>query len=128
MVSVVELSLTNWEEEISKSSMLAVVYFWHEQCPWCMRFTPIFEQTAEEYLGKIKFAKLNIFASPVNQKIAANLGVMSTPTLMFLCNGRPVGQSIGSMSDENLKRALDEMLRRYKACIRQSTDLRSYIA
>ncbi|NWF97269.1 MAG: hypothetical protein HXY34_14115 [Candidatus Thorarchaeota archaeon] len=75
MGNIVELSLTNWEDEVSKSSVLTIVYFWHEKCPWCMRFTPIFEQTAGEYRGKIKFAKLNILASQDNQEIATNLSV-----------------------------------------------------
>ena len=126
MGSVVELDLTNWEE-VSRSSILTAVYFWHEHCPWCMTLNPIFNEIAEEYGEKMKFAKLNILESPANQEIAGNLGVMSTPTLMFLCSGRPVGQVVGLMSKENLRRTLDEMLGRYRMCIKQSTDMRSYI-
>jgi len=52
---------------------------------------------------------------------------MSTPTLMFFCSGRPIGQTVGLMSKEDLKKALDDMLGRYRTCLRQSSDLRSYI-
>ena len=126
MGRIVELSPTNWEEA-SKSNILTVVYFWHEQCAWCRMLTPIFDEVAAEYNGKIKFAKLNVLESQANQEMAANLGVMSTPTLMFLCSGRPVGQVVGLMSKEDLKKTLDEMPVRYKTCIRQSTDLRNYV-
>ena len=88
---------------------------------------PIFDEIAVEYEGRIKFAKLNVLESPSNQEIATNLGIMSTPTLMFFCNGRPVGQTVDLMPKEDLNKTLDDMLRRYKMCIKQSTDLRDYI-
>jgi len=106
---------------------LTVVYFWHEQCPWCARLSPIFEEITAEYPRRVKFAKLNILETRSNQEMAANLGVMSTPTLMFLCSGRPLMQVVGFMSKEDLENALGEMLGKYRKCIRQSTDLRSYI-
>lgn len=127
MGDIIELNINNWEKEISQNEKLMVVYFWHEQCPWCIRLNPIFSEVAEEYEEKIKFAKLNILESPANQEIAANLGVMSTPTLLFICGGRPVGQVVGLMSKDDLEKTLNETLGRYKTCIRQSTDLRGYI-
>jgi len=114
----------NWEQEITKSSILSVVYFWHEQCPWCLRFTPILDEVAREYEGRIKFAKLNILADPLNKEIADNFGIMSTPTLLFLCKGRPVGQVVGLQSKEDLERGLNDILARHMACLTQSTELR----
>jgi thioredoxin 1 len=114
----------NWEQEITKSAMLTVVYFWHEQCPWCFRFAPIIDEVAREYGGKIKFAKLNVLADPLNQQIADNFGIMSTPTLLFLCKGRPVGQVVGLQSKEDLERGLNDILARYTTCLSQSTELR----
>lgn len=86
-----DVDASNWEPEISKSTILTIVYFWHEQCPWCFRFNPILNEVAEEYRGKLKFAKLNVLASPSNQEIANDFGVMSTPTLLFLCGGKTSG-------------------------------------
>jgi thioredoxin 1 len=119
-----DVKVSNWEPEIAKSPILTIVYFWHERCPWCFRFNPILEEVAEQYRGKIKFAKLNVLASPSNQEIANNFGVMSTPTLLFLCSGRPVGQAVGLMSKGDLEKGLNGMLARYKGCLSQSTELR----
>lgn len=126
-MDIVDLNPVNWDEEVARSSILTLVYFWHAQCPWCRELTPIFEKVASEYSGRIKFAKLNILESPSNQEIAVNLGVMSTPTLMFFCGGRPLMQIVGFMAEEDLKKTLDEMLGRYRTCLSQSTDLRGYI-
>lgn len=127
MANVPDVNASNWEKEVSKSDTLTVVYFWHERCPWCLRLNSIFDDVAEEYTGKIRFTKLNILENPVNQEMATNLGVLSTPTLMFFCSGRPVGQVVGAMSKEDLEKTLDAILGRYRTCLRQSTDLRSYI-
>jgi thioredoxin 1 len=124
---MVELSQSNWEEEVSRSNILTLVYFWHQQCPWCRQLTPILKRVAEEYLGKIKFTSLNILETPSNQEIALNLGVMSTPTLIFFCSGRPLMQIVGYTTEEDLRKVLDDMLRRYRTCLLQSTDLRGYI-
>jgi len=126
-MSISEVNVSNWEEEISQSDKLTVVYFWHNQCPWCAQLNPIFDEIAIEYNRKIKFTKLNVLESPISQEMATNLGIMSTPTLMFFCNGRPVGQFVGFTLKEELKRTLDEMLGRYEMCLKQSTDLRNYI-
>jgi len=128
MSYVSEVDAGNWEQEVSKSDTLTVVYFWHEQCPYCLRLSPIIEELAEKYEGKIKFVKLNVLVDEFNRETAENFGVMSTPTLMFTCSGRPVGQIVGLLPEEVLAKSFDDMLGRYKQCLRQSTELRpSYI-
>ncbi len=119
-----EVNAENWEQEIAKSGILTAVYFWHDQCPWCDRFAPVIDEVVREYKGKIKFARLNILANPLNQEIANNFGVMSTPTLLFLCGGRPVGQIIGLQSKDELERGLNDILSRYASCLAHSTALR----
>jgi thioredoxin 1 len=57
----------NWTEEVFKSTVLTVVYFWHNPCPWCSSLNPIFAKIAEEFRGKIRFLKLNILENPANQ-------------------------------------------------------------
>jgi thioredoxin 1 len=127
MEAIAEVDASNWEQEVVKSTLPAVVYFWHNRCPWCFRFTPIFDKAAREFAEKMKFVKLNTLENPGNQEVASNYGVMSTPTLMFFCSGRPIGQAVGLMSEDDLKKTLDSVLGRYKNCLTQSSDLRSYI-
>lgn len=124
MEDVREVDASNWTTEVTQSDTLTVVYFWHNQCPWCFRLNPILDEVTEEYRGKIKFVKLNVLGDPANQEIATNFGVMSTPTLMFMCSGRPVGQIVGLLSREDLEKALDDMFARHRQCLTQSTELR----
>jgi thioredoxin-like negative regulator of GroEL len=127
MANYVDVNAGNWTQEVLKSNMFTVVYFWHETCPWCIRLNPIFNDITEIYRGKVKFGKLNVLATPENRELASSNGVMGTPTLMFFCQGRSLGQTVSFMPKEDLEKVLDDMLGRYKHYITQSTDLRNYV-
>jgi len=125
MGNVLEVNTSNWDKEILRSDILTVVDFWHNRCPWCLRLNPIFNEVAEEYKGKIKFVKLNILETSANREIAIRHGIMSTPTLVFFCEGRPVGQALGFLPKEHLKKLLDDMLGKHRECVKQSTQLKT---
>ncbi|MDH5754984.1 MAG: thioredoxin family protein [Candidatus Bathyarchaeota archaeon] len=125
MGSVLEVNADDWEREVLQSDMLTVVDFWHNRCPWCIRFDPIINEVAEEYKDKIKFVKLNVLQNPSNREIAIRHGIMSTPTLLFFCKERSVGQAVGFMPKERLKKILDDMFERHTDCIKQSTELKT---
>ena len=125
MPSVLEVNAGNWDREVLDSEILTVVDFWHKFCPWCIRLDPIFSEVAEEYRGKVKFVKLNVLENPQNREIAIRYGIMSTPTLVFFCKGRPVGQYVGFRSKESLEKIVNELMEKHTECIKQSTELKS---
>lgn len=124
MKSVLDVNANNWEQEVLQSDILTVVDFWHDRCPWCLRLNPIIDEVAKEYEGKIKFVKLNVLKVSANREIAIRYGIMSTPTLQFFCEGRSVGQALGFMSNENLRKLLDDMVAKHRECIKHSTELK----
>ena len=125
MEKVMNMNAKNWEQEVLKSDTLTVVDFWHNRCPYCVMLSPIYDELAEEYRGKIKFVRLNILEDPDNREIALRYGVMGTPTLVFFCEGRTVGQVVGFMPKEQLRKEVDDVIEKHKECIRQSTELKS---
>ena len=125
MGNVLELNADNWEQEVLRSDMLTVVDFWHEHCPWCIRMAPLLDEVSEEYRGKTKFAKLNILGNINDRELAVRYGIMSTPTLVFFCKGRPVEEVVGFMPKELLKRTLDDVLGKHGECFAQSTELKT---
>ncbi len=124
MHSVLDVKADDWEREILQSDTLVVVDFWHEQCPWCKRLDPIYNEVSEEYKNKVKFAKLNVLESHENQHVAVKYGVMGTPTLVFFCEGRPVESIAGFQPKERLKQIVDDMIDKHRECIEKSTELK----
>lgn len=125
MHSVLDVDAKSWEKEILQSDTLVVVDFWHEQCPWCLRLNPIYSELSEEYMNKVKFAKLNVLKSPENQKIAGKYGIMGTPTLVFFCDGRPIETVAGFQPKERLKQLVDDVINKHRECIEKSTVLKT---
>jgi thioredoxin 1 len=124
-MSVLNVNSDDWEKEILRSNTLTLVDFWHERCPWCKRLEPVYNEVAEEYKDRVKFAKLNVFSSHENQHIAVKYGVMSTPTLLFFCDGKPIEGVIGFQPKERLKQLVDDMIEKHRDCIQQSTELKN---
>jgi thioredoxin 1 len=125
MGSVLEVNAGNWKQEVLESNVLTAVDFWHERCPWCLRLNPVIDEVAEEYKGRIRLVKLNVLASPENRDLAIRHGIMGTPTLVFFCEGRPVETLVGFTTKERLRSTLDEVLKKHKECINQSTELKT---
>lgn len=73
----------------------------------------------------MKFAKINVLSSHENQHVAVEYGVMGTPTLIFFCDGRPVGTAVGFQPKERLKQLVDDMIEKYRECIDKSTELKT---
>lgn len=83
----------------------------------------ILDEVSEEYKGRIKFTKIDFLKTPENLDLAVQHGIMSTPTLVFFCTGRPIQQAVGLMPKQNLEKLLDDTLERHKDCMTQSTKI-----
>ena len=81
-MTVTELTNGKFEEFTKKG--LVLVDFFAEWCMPCVMMSPVVEDMAEKFLGKIEFCKINI---DENEKLASKFNVMSIPTLivLFMC-------------------------------------------
>jgi thioredoxin 1 len=68
---------------------------------------PIVEDLAEEYDGRVKFAKLDVDSNP---QTAMNYGIRGIPTLLIFKGGSPVNQAVGAVPKSVLKGKLEESL------------------
>ncbi len=104
MAHVITVSDETFDEEVVNSSVPVLVDFWAEWCAPCKMIAPIVEQLADEYDGKVKFAKLDIDSNP---KVAQTFGIRSIPTLLILKDGKPVDQVVGAVPKSLLEKRLE---------------------
>ncbi len=97
----------NFEEEVLNSDQPVLVDYWAEWCGPCKALTPVLEEVAPEYAGKIKIAKMNIDENP---STPVKYGIRSIPTLMIFKNGSVENMKLGSMSKAQLSEFIDENL------------------
>ena len=95
----VELTLTNFEDEVAKSEVPVLVDFWATWCGPCRMIAPEVEALAEEFDGKIKVGKVNV---DDEQELAVKYGVSSIPTLILFKNGEVAAKSIGYKTKDDL--------------------------
>ena len=105
--NMVVLTEANFSEQVLKSTTPVVVDFWAEWCGPCKMITPVLEELASEYDGKVKIGKVNI---DEHQQLAINYGINSIPTLLFFKNGQVADQVVGMRSKRDLKASFDRVL------------------
>jgi thioredoxin 1 len=84
-----------------------LVDFWAEWCMPCRALAPVLEELSKEYVGKVRFAKLNV---DENQEIPAKFGIRGIPTLILFQNGKKVTELVGNQPKERIRRMLDQAL------------------
>ena len=107
MTQPIEVTDATFESEVIDSTTPVLVDFWADWCAPCKIVAPIVEELAEEFDGKVKFAKLDVDSNPQS---ATNFGVRGIPTLLIFNDGQPVGQVVGAVPKSVLKRRLEEAI------------------
>ena len=90
---VVELNDDNFEQEVLKSEVPALVDFWAPWCGPCQMMGPILEEAAAEWEGKIKVCKLNVDES---MGVARDYQIQSIPTMILFDKGEAAKKIIGA--------------------------------
>ena len=90
-----------------KQYPVVVVDCWAPWCGPCLMLSPVIEELASDYAGKVVFGKLNVDENPA---VAAEYGIMSIPTLLFARNGEVVDRLIGAVPRHVIEAKLKQLL------------------
>lgn len=101
-----EFTDANVKEEMGKDLPL-VIDFWAPWCGPCRMVTPIIEELATEYAGRVQIGKMNV---DENNDTAVEYGVRNIPTILFIKNGEVVERKVGAQSKASLVEAIEKLL------------------
>jgi thioredoxin 1 len=104
--NIVTLTQTNFSKEVLQSPQPILVDFWAEWCGPCKMLSPVLDELAEEYTGKVRIGKVNIDEF---QELAAQYGIRSIPTLLLFKQGQVAEQLVGLRSKRDLKSSFDRL-------------------
>ena len=96
----------NYENEVIKSDIPVMIDFYAEWCGPCRIMSPLVEQFANEYAGKIKIGKVNV---EEERALAMKFGIQSIPCFVFIKDGKVTDTVVGAMPKEALNRRLEKL-------------------
>lgn len=98
------ISDDSFEQEVLQAGLPVLVDYWADWCGPCKMISPILDEVAKEYTGKLKVCKLNI---DENQATPPKFGIRGIPTLMIFKNGNVEATKVGALSKSQLTAFVD---------------------
>jgi thioredoxin 1 len=107
VASPITVTDETFQSEVVESSQPVLVDFWATWCGPCRMVAPIVEELAQEYEGRVKVGKIDVDSE---QKIAADFGIRSIPTLLIFKGGKLADQVVGAVPKKHLVEKLEAVL------------------
>jgi thioredoxin 2 len=108
----VNLSATEFERHITRSSLPVLVDFWAPWCGPCRMMAPAYELAAAQLEPRARLVKVNTDEA---QGLGARLNIRSIPTLALFAGGREVARQAGAMAAGDIVRWAQVQLSRVPA-------------
>ena len=97
----------DFDAAVLQSGEPVLVDFWAEWCGPCKMISPVLDELAETYGGKLKVAKVNV---DENRATAIKYHVRSIPMLLLFKDGQIQATQIGAVGKGQLTQMIDKAL------------------
>ena len=100
-----EITDANFNGLLAEGTPL-VVDFWAPWCGPCKMMSPIVDELANEFEGKVRIGKLNVDENPAT---CEQFGIMNIPTMLFFNNGELVNRHVGACCKTDLQQLIEAL-------------------
>jgi thioredoxin 2 len=93
--------------DVLQHTGVVLLMFWSPRCPYCRQLSPVIDQLAVEYAGRVLIAKLDV---DQNHTVPSQFAVNGVPTLIIVKNGKVLNRLVGVLPKADLEKALLSVL------------------
>ena len=101
-----EVTDANFEELVNAGKPM-VLDFWAEWGGPCRMVSPIIDELATEYEGKVTIGKMDV---DNNNDVVAQFGIRNIPTVLFFKDGKLVDKQVGAAQKSAFVAKIDALL------------------
>ena len=91
--------------DVMNEKKVVLLDVWATWCGPCRALTPVVDELAEEFKGKVSIVKMNVDENPVTP---GKFSIRAIPTLILFKDGKVVEQVTGAISKAHLKDLLNQ--------------------
>lgn len=97
----------NFESEVLQSQTPVLVDYWAEWCGPCKMISPVLDELAQTYDGRLKVVKLNV---DENRATAIKYHVRNIPLLLLFKDGQVHATQVGAVGKGQLTQMIDKSI------------------
>lgn len=104
---VIAVTDADFDQKVLKAQNPVLVDFWADWCGPCRMMTPVVDELANTYDGKLVVAKMNVDENP---QTPAKYGVRGIPNLKLFKAGKVAEEVVGAVPRQKLEDMIKRVL------------------